>query len=72
MASTGQTATDFRLQNERGDWVTLSELVRDRPILLVFYPVTSRLVCTKQLCAYQESFPPISGTGLDIVGNQRE
>ncbi|MGZ3689420.1 MAG: redoxin domain-containing protein [Bdellovibrionota bacterium] len=68
MAHVGDRAPDFRLKNERGEPVSLGEIVRTRPAMLVFYPGDFTMVCTKQLCAYQDSMNQFSGYGIEILG----
>ena len=64
----GDLAPDFTLASTAGD-VTLSERLRERAVLLVFYPGDDTPVCTAQLCDYRdhlEDFAEIlRGRGLN-------
>lgn len=48
--------------------MSLSELLRDQPVLLVFYPKDFGLICTKQLCAYQGDIEEFRSYGIQVVG----
>ncbi|WP_114905996.1 peroxiredoxin [Ornithinimicrobium murale] len=45
----GDTAPDFTLTDQTGAAVTLSEVVRDRHALLVFFPFAFSSICTGEL-----------------------
>lgn len=47
--SVGDLAPDFTLRDQNGADVTLSALVRDRAVLLVFYPFAFSGICTGEL-----------------------
>jgi peroxiredoxin Q/BCP len=61
-------APEFRLQDQDGRWVTLAELRRDGPVMLVFYPGDFTPVCTTQLCSYQHEIEQFRGLGIRVVG----
>jgi peroxiredoxin Q/BCP len=48
--------------------VALGELLERGPALLAFYPKDFGLVCTKQLCAYQEALTQFTQLGCQLVG----
>lgn len=64
----GKPAPDFRLQDQEGNWVTLSEACKDSALMLVFYPGDFTPVCTKQLCSYQDSYLRFKKYGVNIYG----
>lgn len=64
----GAKAPDFTLKNQYGEDVTLSELVRDRPTLLVFYPFAFSGICTGELCHIRDDMPRYDGDALQVVG----
>ena len=61
-------APDFTLESDQGGKVTLSQLCKSGPVLLVFYPWDFTPVCTSQLCDYRDSMDRFSAFGLQIVG----
>ena len=60
-------ADDFTLLDQDGKSFTLSENL-GKKILLVFYPKDDSLVCTKQLCSYNNNFERFLEKGIQIVG----
>ncbi len=64
----GNPAPDFRLQDQEGNWVALSELTAKNALILVFYPGDFSMVCTKQLCAYQDKYEEFKNFGFQIAG----
>lgn len=60
-------APDFTLLDQDGNSFTLSENL-GKKILLVFYPKDNSLVCTKQLCSYNENFNLFLDKGILVIG----
>lgn len=58
---------DFSLFDQDGNKFTLSENLGQK-ILLVFYPKDDSLVCTKQLCNYNENFDKFLEKGIKVIG----
>jgi thioredoxin-dependent peroxiredoxin len=53
MLSVGDTAPDFELQDQDGNPVRLSRL-RDRKVVLYFYPKADTPGCTTQACGIRD------------------
>jgi len=62
----GAQAPDFTLPSTQGP-ITLSERLRTRAVLLVFYPGDDTPVCTKQLCDYRDHLADFEGLGVDVL-----
>src|SRR5271154_1783691 len=66
----GDTAPDFTLPGtvggERADYTLSAE--RGHPIVLAFYPGDETLVCTKQLCSYQDALGALEALGAQLWG----
>jgi peroxiredoxin Q/BCP len=66
----GDPAPDFTLPGtvggERRDYTLAAE--RGHPIVLAFYPGDETLVCTKQLCSYQDDLSAFSDLGAQLWG----
>jgi peroxiredoxin len=67
MIATGEAAPDFKLRNQDGEEVSLSDF-RGRKVLLVFYPMDFSPVCSDQLSIYQEVKPQLAEKGVELVG----
>jgi peroxiredoxin Q/BCP len=64
----GSVAPNFVLPDDKGVERSLKDLLVKGPLMLVFYPNDFTLVCTKQLCSYQNVFDQFSSFGIQIVG----
>ena len=67
MIEPGTKAPDFALPDHGGKEVKLTDF-RGRKVVLVFYPLDFRPVCTDQLSVYQEVLPQIEELGAALVG----
>jgi peroxiredoxin len=63
----GDPAPDFTLPSSEGR-ITLSERLRQGPVLLVFYPGDDTPVCTRQLCNYRDNLSVFSKLGIQVIG----
>ncbi len=67
MIAAGEPAPDFKLNDQDGEKVSLSDY-KGRKVLLVFYPLDFSPVCSDQLSIYQEVKPELAEQGLELVG----
>jgi peroxiredoxin len=67
MIAVGEPAPDFKLADQDGEEVSLSDY-RGRKVLLVFYPMDFSPVCSDQLSLYQEVKPELAEQGLELLG----
>ncbi|MCX6523469.1 MAG: peroxiredoxin [Actinobacteria bacterium] len=51
---TGDAAPDFSLLNQKGEKVTLSDLLKSGPVVLFFYPKAMTTGCTKESCHFRD------------------
>jgi peroxiredoxin Q/BCP len=63
----GDTAPDFRLQDQNGQWHTL-EQHRGQWIALYFYPKDQTPGCTKEACAFRDNIFAFEALGATILG----
>ena len=61
-------APDFTLENQRHEAVRFSDILKNGPVLLVFYPGDFTPVCTSQLCNYRDSLESFQRFGVQLVG----
>jgi peroxiredoxin Q/BCP len=52
----GDPAPDFTLPDQDGTPVKLRDLLGDKPVVLVFYPRASSMVCTRQMCSLRDGW----------------
>jgi peroxiredoxin Q/BCP len=63
----GQSAPDFRLQDQNGEWHTL-EQHRGKWVTLYFYPKDDTPGCTKEACAFRDNIFAYDEIGAVILG----
>jgi peroxiredoxin len=64
----GQKAPEFSLPDSEGKTRALSELVKDGPVILAFFPFAFSGVCDKEMCAFRDAFSNLQGIGFRVVG----
>eukprot|EP00762_Andalucia_godoyi_P004517 ANDGO_05098.mRNA.1 Peroxiredoxin Q len=63
----GDAAPDFSLKTEAGETVTLSQF-RGKPVVLFFYPKADTFGCTKEACAFRDSYQDFVDAGAVVIG----
>jgi len=64
----GERAPNFRLKNSRGKFVTLSELAREKNLILVFYPKDFTPGCIQQLSTLRDAYARVLRAGAEVLG----
>lgn len=52
----GDRAPVFSLPSESGEIVSLGDYIGKKPLVLYFYPKDNTVVCTKEACAFRDSY----------------
>ena len=68
MLKTGQKAPEFELENDKGEQVSLSELLKNGPLILYFYPADFTPGCTAEACSIRDIHSEIQSVGLQVAG----
>jgi peroxiredoxin Q/BCP len=68
----GDAAPDFTLPSQTGDPVTLSTLYQDRLVVLYFYPADNTGGCTREACAFRDSYEVFADAEAQVVGVSRD
>lgn len=63
----GSKAPGFRLQDERGSWVTLDDFKGQR-VVLFFFQKASTPGCTVEACEFRDEMPRFAADGVTVVG----
>lgn len=63
----GQTAPDFHLQDQKGDWHTLAQ-ERGKWTVLYFYPKDFTPGCTTEVCTFRDDIIALRKAGADVFG----
>ena len=64
----GDPAPDVTLSLHNGTRVALADLYRDHVVVLFFYPKDNTAVCTKEACAFRDSYEKFIEAGATVVG----
>lgn len=67
MLKEGGKAPDFKLKNQNGETVKLSEQ-KGKKIALYFYPKDDTPGCTKQACSLRDGFSELEKAGITVYG----
>jgi len=64
----GDRAPDFSIASHDGSIVHLSTLLAKRSVVLFFYPKDGTPICTKEACAFRDSYTRFADAGAEVVG----
>jgi peroxiredoxin Q/BCP len=67
MVEEGKPAPDFELKTDSGESVKLSDF-RGKPVVLYFYPKDDTPGCTKEACAFRDSFAAFRRRRVEVLG----
>lgn len=67
MVKEGGKAPDFKLKNQNGEIIKLSDQ-RGKKIALYFYPKDDTPGCTKQACSLRDGFSDLQKAGITVFG----
>ncbi len=66
--SVGSIAPAFTLSDAAGNKVTLRDLVKEKKVVLIFYPGDMTPGCTMQLCAVRDDWKNFEQAGISVFG----
>jgi len=62
------TAPDFTLVDHYGEEVTLSEVLKEQPVALVFFPLAFSGICTGELCELRDNLALFENSNVRLFG----
>uniref|UniRef100_A0A2P2KYA4 Peroxiredoxin Q, chloroplastic n=1 Tax=Rhizophora mucronata TaxID=61149 RepID=A0A2P2KYA4_RHIMU len=65
--SKGQVPPSFTLKDQDGRNVSLTKF-KGKPVVVYFYPADETPGCTKQACAFRDSYEKFKKAGAEVVG----
>ena len=68
MLESGSKAPEFVLENDQGGESSLTDLLKDGPLILYFYPADFTPGCTKEACSIRDIHNDIQAVGLRVAG----
>ncbi|KAL2503342.1 Peroxiredoxin Q [Forsythia ovata] len=63
----GSLAPAFTLKDQDGKTVSLSKF-KGKPVVVYFYPADESPSCTKQACAFRDSYEKFKKAGAEVIG----
>jgi peroxiredoxin len=64
----GAKAPDFSLPNQDRETVTLSEQVKNGPVVLAFFPAAFSSVCTTEMCTFRDTTSELNKVNAKVLG----
>jgi peroxiredoxin Q/BCP len=64
----GDKAPDFSLQSQTGENVALSQFQGKKNVVLYFYPKDETVGCTREACAFRDSYELFTDLGAEVIG----
>ena len=71
MLAVGEKAPEFTLSDKDGKSVSLSDF-RGRKVVVYFYPKDSTPGCTRQACAFAQSYEAFRAKNVEVIGISRD
>jgi peroxiredoxin Q/BCP len=71
-ADVSEKAPDFELMDQEGKPCRLSDLCKEGPVVLFFYPKDETTVCTKEACGFRDSYSEFGQVSAQVVGISRD
>lgn len=71
MLEVGQKAPDFTLSDINGKSVSLSDFL-GKKVVVYFYPKDNTPGCTRQACAFAESYEAFKAKNVEVIGISRD
>lgn len=68
MLQVGAEAPDFTLSDQNGEELTLSELVAESPVAIVFFPLAYSGICTGELCELRDNLAIFEDSKIRLIG----
>jgi peroxiredoxin len=64
----GARAPDFTLPNQERENVTLSDKLRNGPVVLAFFPAAFSSVCQQEMCTFRDSMAELNKSNAQVLG----
>jgi len=64
----GDQIPDITLTNQTGESVNLKSFIGKKAVVLYFYPKDDTPGCTKEACAFRDSYTVFQDAGAEVIG----
>lgn len=64
----GDTIPEFSLQDQHGKIFEIGSVLGKTPLVIYFYPKDNTPGCTKEACAFRDSYQDFTDLGAEVIG----
>lgn len=64
----GDTIPNFKLKNQNGEQVKISDYIGKKNLVLFFYPKDDTPGCTREACSFRDQYEDFLDTGAEVFG----
>ncbi|TDQ30835.1 peroxiredoxin [Zeaxanthinibacter enoshimensis] len=64
----GENIPQFSLEDQEGNIFDISAIKGKKPIVIFFYPKDNTPGCTKEACAFRDSYEDFTDLGAEVIG----
>ena len=64
----GDKAPEFELFDQKGSKIKLGDLIAKKNLVLFFYPKDNTPGCTREACAFRDSYEVFQENGANVIG----
>ncbi len=68
MVAVGESAPDFRLLSNSGNYVSLHDFLGTKNLVVYFYPKDFTRGCTAEACSFRDSYEAFKELGAEVIG----
>jgi peroxiredoxin Q/BCP len=68
LVAIGESAPDFHLLSNRGNYVSLHDLLGTKNLVVYFYPKDFTRGCTAEACSFRDSYEAFKALGAEVIG----
>ncbi len=68
MVAVGESAPDFRLLSNSGNYVGLHDFLGTKNLVVYFYPKDFTRGCTAEACSFRDSYEAFKELGAEVIG----
>lgn len=66
--SPGDHVPDFSLQDQHNETFHLYDILKEKNVVLFFYPKDDTPGCTREACSFRDSYETFKDAGAEVVG----
>jgi thioredoxin-dependent peroxiredoxin len=64
----GGAIPNFKLNNQRGEQVSISDFIGKKSLVLFFYPKDDTPGCTREACSFRDHYEAFLDAGAEVIG----